>query len=140
MIIQNTPSQLRGLIRQNALERLWLRHLDGDIHAQYIFQAAEVRPGQRRGLIGNAPHRDADEVLAADQAIGRVELDPSGARQIHLAPGVRRSTAEARRLVLAARHVYVAGDESSSYAEGADGLHHQHREVAAAAAAAVERQ
>src|SRR5208337_446300 len=55
------------------------------------------------------------------------------------APGVRRSTAEARRLVLAARHVYVAGDESSSYAEGADGLHHQHREVAAAAAAAVER-
>ena len=39
------------------------------------------------------PDRDADQVTASDDAVGRVELDPAGARQVNLAPGVCRAAA-----------------------------------------------
>ncbi len=51
---------------------------------------------------------------------------------------MRRAAAEIGRLV-AVGHVDVAGDEAGGEAEAADRLHHQEREIAAAAAAKVQR-
>ena len=40
-------------------------------------------PDQRHRLTRIAHHRDPDQVAVADNAVGRIELDPAGARQIH---------------------------------------------------------
>ena len=99
---------------------------------------AEIGAGQRRRLGGIARHRDADEVLAADQPIGGVELDPAGAGQIDLAPRMRRSAAEPDGFTLRLRDIHIAGDETGGDAKRAGSLDHQDREVAAGAAALLQ--
>ena len=49
---------------------------------------------QRHRLARVARHRDTDEVAGADNAVGGIELDPAGARQIDLNPGMRRAAAD----------------------------------------------
>ena len=61
---------------------LRLRHLDGNLHTQFIASVAEIGAGQRRRLSRIARHRDADEVLAADQPIRRIEFDPARADRV----------------------------------------------------------
>ena len=91
-----------GAGEDDAFGLFGLGHLDGDLHAQFVAGSAEIGAGQRRRLGRIARDRDPDEILAADEPIGRVELDPSRARQIDLAPGVRRPAAQTDRLVVAA--------------------------------------
>src|SRR4029077_9708101 len=71
-----------------------------DFHPQLAAGSAEIGAGQGRGLRWVARDRDANEILAADQSVRRVEFDPAGARQIDLAPGVRRPAAQPNGLVL----------------------------------------
>ena len=49
---------------------------------------------QGDGLARIARDRDANEVAVADDAVGRIELDPAGARQIDLHPGMGRAAAD----------------------------------------------
>ena len=54
----------------------------------------DERPPQRQALRRIPCHRDADEIAVADDAVGRIEIDPSRARQIDLQPGMGRAAAE----------------------------------------------
>ena len=110
---------------------LRLGYVDRDLHAQFIAGSAEKGAGQGRRLRGIARDRDADEILAADQPVGGVELDPARAGQEDLTPGVRRPAAQANGLVVVLRDVDIAGDETGGDAKRARSLDHQDREVAA---------
>src|ERR1700681_120760 len=70
--------------------------VDGDLHlhADKGVGRAEVSAMQRHRLARVARHRDTDEVAGADNAVGGIELDPAGARQIDLNPGMRRAAAD----------------------------------------------
>jgi len=49
---------------------------------------------QRNGLARIARHRNPHQVAGADDAVGGIELDPAGARQIDLDPGMGRAAAD----------------------------------------------
>src|SRR3954462_3705411 len=108
-------------------------HLHGDAHAVLVRSVALIRAVQRDGLPGVAGDADADEVAIADDAVGRIELHPTGAWQIDLAPRMRRTAAE-NFAGVALGDVDVAGDEARRKTQGPRRLDHQGREVAARAA------
>src|ERR1700757_4650224 len=55
-------------------------------HPQAFLCLAEPCTGKRNSLSWVSSDGDSDQVVAADDAVGRIELDPAGARQINLAP------------------------------------------------------
>jgi hypothetical protein len=71
--MNGAPAQLR--------RKLFLRcygHLDR--HVDKIRAASDVASGNRDRLGWVTRHRDADQIFAGDQHVGRVILDPAGAR------------------------------------------------------------
>src|SRR4030088_1544970 len=78
-------SGLRLRIRRN--------DTDADVHAHICIGRTEIGAVQRDGLTRIARHRHPNEVAGADDAVGGIELDPAGARQIDLYPGVGRAAA-----------------------------------------------
>ena len=66
---------------------------DLDVHSQVV--GRKPRPGtmQRYRLARIAHHRDTNEVAVANDAIGWIEIDPTGSRQIDLRPGMRVAAA-----------------------------------------------
>src|SRR5260370_14770695 len=78
--------------------------VDADIHADKGVRRSEIGAVQWDRLARIARHRDADEIAGADDAVGRIELDPARAWQIDLHPGMDRAAAD-----IAMRA--VAGDE-----------------------------
>ena len=81
-----------------------------------------------------ARNADPDQIAAADDAVGRVVLDPPGAGKKDLDPGMGRpATDEPVAAIDEGVVIEIAGDELCRDAEAAACLHHQEREVAAAA-------
>ena len=70
--------------------------LDLDRHASEVAGRAVVAAARAASPAGGAGDGDADQVAVADDAVGRVELDPAGAGQVDLRPGVGRAAAERR--------------------------------------------
>src|SRR6516164_4017721 len=91
---------------------------------------------QRDRLAWLSGDRDSDQVAGACDAVGRIELDPAGARQIDLHPGMRRAAAD-MTLVVAGEE--IAGDEARGDAEPPQRLDHQKRIIAAGARARLQR-
>ena len=90
-----------GAIRSPRFEpaRSLCRHVHIHRHAEKIARRTGEGAGERHRLGRVARDGHADQILAADQPIGRVELDPAGAGQVDLHPGVGRAAAhEPRRL------------------------------------------
>src|ERR1700728_1912887 len=82
--------------------RLWRSvpaalHLHVNRHPKTLCGPAKPTTGQRHGLAGIPCHGDPYQVLASDNAVGRIELDPAGTRQINLTPGVRGTAYNRRR-------------------------------------------
>ena len=71
-------------------------HLHGRLQADVGVRLAEPAARDRRREGRVARHGDADELVAAQQVVGRVERDPAGARQVGLQPGVRGAGAGGR--------------------------------------------
>ena len=100
------------------------------------------RAGDRRGGAKMRRRGERNVPFAGEQAGGRIEPDPAGARNEHLGPGV-----QVRAVALrpgAVRHVglqlnQIARHEARRQAEMAQRLHHQPRAVAARAFAGFER-
>ena len=82
-------------------------------------------------------HGDSNEIAIADNAVGGIEVDPSGSRQVRLHPAVRVPATDGSGSTL--RHEDVAADEARGKADRANGFHHEHGEVPAAPAAAPKR-
>src|SRR5438552_16748056 len=62
--------------------------VDLDVHPEFILRIAPIRTRQGDRLIRRPRDTHPDEIAVADDAVGRIELDPSRARHIDLAPGV----------------------------------------------------
>src|SRR6202022_736429 len=105
-------------------------NVDADLHADEGDGRTEIGAVQRDRLARIARHRHAYEVAGADDAVGGIELDPAGARQIALDPGVGRAAAD---IAVGA----IAGDEqipryeARGDAEPPQRLDHEQRVVAA---------
>src|SRR5262249_31689343 len=68
--------------------------LDLDRHAEMIGRKTGPRARHRHRLARITRDSDADQVVIADDAVGRIELDPAGARQVNLEPGMGRVAAD----------------------------------------------
>jgi len=111
-------------------------HLDLYGHTERIRRKAGPGAGDRHRLPRIAGHGHADQIVVADDAVRRVELDPAGSRQINAQPGVSGAAADPPAFVNPAFvNIEIAGYEMRGEPEGAHSFHHQHGEIAAAAAA-----
>ena len=82
---------------------------------------------------------DPDQVGVADNAIGRIELDPAAGRQINARPGVGMAgSQDALRRAAGRRAVDISRHEPRRQAETSHSLDHQNREIPAAAATQSE--
>src|SRR3954451_13865715 len=114
-------------------------HLDVDVEIEEVVARAEEGAVHRDSLARVAGDGDPDQVVATDNAVGRVELDPAGGRQVDLRPGVGGAgTLDVRALAVQRRVVEVAGGEAGTEAQATRRLHEQERQVAAGAAAPRE--
>src|SRR6266404_4230367 len=81
------PARFRGRLRCRG--RLALGgNLDLDGHAERVGGKTGPGAGDRDRLTGVPGDRDPDQTVIADDAVGRVELGPAGARQVDLQPGM----------------------------------------------------
>ena len=112
--------------------------VDVDLHADKRVGRAQIGAVQRDRLARIARHRDADQVAGADDAVGRIELDPAGARQIDLHPGMGRAAADIAVRAVAGNEE-IAGHEARGDAEPPQRLDHEQRIVAAAAGSGLQR-
>ena len=101
-------------------------HLEGEVDLGGLDRAGDRRRGavmRRRG--------DREMALAAQQARGRVEADPAGARDVDFGPGVqvgevlRRRRTGRRAPSRRAQLDEIAGHEARRQAEMAQDLHQQ---------------
>ena len=123
------PSHIRsGLVGDLHLDR----------HPQRIRWKADPGAGDRHCLSRIAHDRDTDQIVIADDAVGRIELDPAGAGEINAQPCMGRAAACAPAAALL-RNIEVARDEMRRQPELTRRLHHQDRKIAAAAAAQPQR-
>ena len=126
------PTRLYGRFRRRGrVARSGDLDLDG--HAEMIGRKAGPGAGDRHRLARVAHDRDADQIVIADDAVGRVEFDPAGPGQVDLEPGMGGAAADPLAAP-AFGDVEIAGDKTRGEPERAHRLHHQHREIAAAAA------
>src|SRR5215213_7481235 len=86
-------------------------YIDADIHAEISIGGAEIGAVQRNGLTRIAGDRDANEIAAADDAVGRIELDPPRARKVDLHPGMGRAPADIA-VGAVAMHEQISRDET----------------------------
>ena len=117
------------------------RHLVRELDLARFHAAGDGRGGR---WFGRARQRDVP--FAREQPRGRVEADPAGARQIHLAPGVeirevvaRPSRRARQRLDIGHQLDQIAGNEARGEPQMAENLHQQPRAVAAGAGSQLER-
>src|SRR3984957_11540521 len=82
--------------------------------------------------------RDADEFFIADAASRRIEVDPAGAWNVDLDPGVGVAAGGTVVVVIIIGQMQISGHEASSHAAGAQRRYHQHGEITTAAAAEIE--
>src|ERR1700747_1383600 len=100
-------------------------------HTERIRRKAGPGAGDRHRLPRIAGHGYTDQIVVADNAVRGVELDPAGSRQVNAQPSMGGAAADPPALV----DIKIAGYEMRGEPERAHGFHHQHGEIAAAAAA-----
>ncbi len=100
---------------------------DVDLNGHSQIVRGETGPGavQRYRLAWIEHHRDTHEAAVADDPACRIKIDPAGAGQIDLDPGVRVSTAGIA-VVVVARDMQISGDKACGHPKRAYGLDHEH--------------
>src|SRR5271155_424521 len=93
-------------------------HADRDIHAQEGRSLPGEGAPQRQNVSVIPSYGHPDQIAIADNAIGWIEIDPTGARQVDLHPGVRGAAARSGCIV-GCRDKDVPADKASGQAEGA---------------------
>src|SRR5437763_12331169 len=89
MASRNRPQASRGASRPRIRPRYPLADdIDLHFHPQLVLRTSSIGSGERNCLARITRDRDADEIAVSDDAVGGIEFDPTGARQIDLAPCV----------------------------------------------------
>ena len=110
------------------------RHFEPEFDLGFFHHAGDRRGGDRVRAGG-----ERDMPLSAQQAGGRVEADPTGARQIDFGPGMQvgeigfGTSRAIQRFHVGGQLDQIAGDETRREAEVAQDLHQQPGGVAAGA-------
>src|SRR6266480_1815296 len=123
-------------------DRLWRTGRDAHLHlhAEMVRREPDEGAVERGRVVWIADDRNGDKADLADAAARGVEIDPAGARQIDLRPGMGRPASRAtHRLLRIVRDGEIPGRKPRGETERARGLDHQHGEIAAAALADPER-
>ena len=116
-----------------------------DAHVEREIDIGEARDSRNRSgvaIVRGGGQRNV--AFAGEQARGRVEADPAGARKIDLRPGVKvgeiavRARRPVQRDEIRLELNQIAGDEASGKAKMAKDLHHEPARIAARARAALE--
>src|SRR5689334_17760643 len=99
LFASNLPSRSACSRSRGARAHRILRHrladdIDLHFHPQLVLRTSCIGAGERNCLARITRDRDADEIAVSDDAIGGIEFDPAGARQIDLAPCVGRAAAD----------------------------------------------
>src|SRR5579863_5529413 len=74
-------------------------HADGNIHAQEGRGLSDKSAPQRQNMRVIPRNCDADQIAISDNAIGWIEVDPTGAGKIDLHPGVGGAASRARLII-----------------------------------------
>ena len=119
--------------------------LDPHVEGKVDVGEARIAARDRRGVAIMRRRRERDMALAGEEARGRIEPDPAGARKIDLGPGVEIGEV----VVRAGRAVEsdkigleldeIAGHEPRGQAQVAQDLHQKPARIAARARPALER-
>ena len=111
------------------------------LHVEMIQRGPDEGAVERDRVMRIAHDRNGDKADLADAASRWVEIDPAGAWQIDLCPGMgRAATSAARRLLrILEWDGEIPGSKPRGETERAGRLDHQHGEIAAAAMAEPER-
>src|SRR5205807_5115472 len=92
---------------------------DRDIHAEEVGGKPGPGAGQRHRVPRVAHYRDADQIAVADDAVGRIELEPAGAGDIDLQPGMGGAAADMPATPMIG-DVEISRDESGGETKRAD--------------------
>src|SRR5467141_3056686 len=123
-------SRLRRYIRRN--------NVDADLHADEGIGRTKISAVQRYRLARIARHRHTNEIAGTDDAVGGIELDPAGARQIDLNPGVGRTAPDIAMRTIAWNE-QIARHEARGDAEPSQRLDHEQRVVTAGSGPGLQR-
>src|SRR5262249_15316506 len=110
--------------------RILCGHADINLHALEGRCSADEGPGYRHRLRRIAGGCDTNEVVGGYKAVGRIELDPPGARQIDFRPGMGSAAAGLCAAIVRCI-VEITGDEAGAEAEAAHRLDQKKREIPA---------
>jgi hypothetical protein len=113
-------------------------HDNFNVHPLEGFARTDKAAGYRHDLAYVARDGEGDEVCAAGAAVGRIEGDPSRARDVDFRPGVSRAWAGRPNSILIGV-VEVAGNDPRAEAEATCGFGEQYCKIPARAPAAGER-
>ena len=119
-------------------------NLDRDLHGQMIRGAAVPAALQGNSIARVLDDGDADEVLVADNAGRRIEIDPARTGYVNLNPGVGIAAGYLILIVviiviIRVGQVHVAGNKPRGDAPPAQGRDHQRRQIATRTAAESQR-
>ena len=100
--VRKKAKRTKSRRRRSSCERRLTRHADAglfddahlDLHAAERRGRTDERAPQRQRVPLVPRHGHANEVAIPDDAVGGIEVDPSGSRQVRLHPAVRRSAAD----------------------------------------------
>src|SRR6185436_19402654 len=113
-------------------------HADAHVHAAHGRRRTDEGAPERQRVALVPRDRHANEVAVADDVVGGVEVHPAGSGQIDLHPRVGGAAAD-DGAAGGIRHEDITADEPGGQATRSRRLHHQDREVPAAAAAPAQR-
>src|ERR1035438_7642718 len=108
----------------------------GDVHTEESSRWTFVGAPQGQHLLGRPCNRDANQIPVADDTVGGVEIDPAGAGQIGLHPGMCGSAACEAGTV---GHEDIAADKPRRDTKRPGSFHHEDREIPATATPCAQR-
>src|ERR1700719_1266220 len=116
------------------------RDADLHLHVEMVGRGPDEVSVERNRVVRIAHDRNGDKADLADAASRWVEIDPAGARQIDLRPGMGRAASSAARRLLRIleRDGEISGSKPRGETERTRRLDHQHGQIAAAAMAESE--
>src|ERR1017187_8884673 len=65
-----------------------LAHGHGDVHAEKGGSGTGISAPQRQNLLLIPRHGNTNQIAVSDDTVRRIEIDPAGARQVRLHPGM----------------------------------------------------
>ena len=111
--------------------------LDRDLHGEMVRRGPDPSSLQRNRLLRLVHNRDAHQVLIPDHAARGIEVDPAGAGDVDLDPGMGVAPRDAVVVVVIVK-MQISGNEPRGDSKRAQRRDHERRKVATAPAGELQ--